>query len=206
MKLLIATSNEGKLREVREILGPILLEGTPPHELVSLADLKLPAPEEDGETFEQNAAIKARASAIASGLWTLADDSGICVDALGGAPGIRSARYADSDQARRGKLLQVLADVPVTRRGAHFFCAVALSSPDGRRLFRAEGQVLGTIASAGRGTNGFGYDPIFVPTEVPAQTLAEVPQAEKNRLSHRGRALARLAPVLKRLLHDGDLR
>jgi XTP/dITP diphosphohydrolase len=206
VKLLIATTNPGKLGEFREILGPILLGGAGPHELISLADLKLPAPDEDGETFEANAALKARASALASGLWTLADDSGICVDALGGAPGVRSARYADSDEARRGKLLQALADVPVTRRGAHFFCAAALSSPDGKRLFRAEGQVIGTVATAARGKSGFGYDPIFVPTEVPAQTLAEVPQAEKNRLSHRGRALARLAPLLKRLLHDGDLK
>jgi len=205
MKLLVATSNVGKLGEVREILGPILLQGKEPHELVSLAELKLLAPDETGQTFEENAAIKARESALASGLWTLADDSGLCVDVLGGAPGIRSARYADSDEARRAKLLQAVGTVPASRRGAHFFCAVALSSPDGKRLFRAEGKCEGRIATSARGSGGFGYDPLFVPAEVPTRTLAEIPQEEKNRLSHRGRALSRLAPLLQRLLHEGDL-
>jgi XTP/dITP diphosphohydrolase len=203
MKLLVATSNAGKLQEVREILAPLLAGG---HVLVSLADLGLPAPDETGETFQDNAALKATTSAKASGLWTIADDSGICVDALGGGPGVRSARYADTDEARRVKLLQQVGPVPASRRGAHFFCAVALSSPDGKRVFRAEGKVEGHIATAARGTNGFGYDPLFIPNEVPVKTLGELPQEEKNRLSHRGRALEHLGPVLLRLLHDGDLR
>ncbi len=203
MRLLVATSNEGKLGEVREILAPLLAGG--PHQLFSLAGLALPAPAETGETFHDNAAIKASESALASGLWTLADDSGICVDALSGAPGVRSARYANSDDARRQKLLGALSSVPAARRGAHFFCAVALASPDGKRIFRAEGRVDGQIALAARGAGGFGYDPIFIPDETPAQTLAELSVDEKNKLSHRGRALARLAPLLERLLRDGDL-
>ena len=202
MKLLVATSNAGKLGEVREILAPLLDDQ---HQLASLADLSLPAPDETGETFHDNAAIKASESARASGLWTLADDSGICVDALGGAPGVRSARYADSDEARRVKLLAALAPYPASRRGAHFFCAVALASPDGKRLFRAEGRVDGQIALAPRGSGGFGYDPIFIPDETPGLTIAELPQREKNALSHRGRALARLSPRLEQLLRDGAL-
>jgi len=205
MKLLVATTNPGKLVEVREILAPLLAQDSTPHQLVSLDELGLPAPEENGQTFEENAAIKATQSARASGLWTLADDSGLCVDALHGAPGIRSARYAETDGARRLKLLSALGPLPASRRGAHFFCAVALSSPDGKRLFRSEGKVQGRIATSERGAGGFGYDPLFVPAEVPTRTLAELPQAEKNRLSHRGRALARISPLLLRLLHDGDL-
>ena len=199
MKLLVATSNPGKLIEIREILAGL------PLELVSLRDLGLPAPDETGETFRDNAAQKATACARASGLWTLADDSGLCVDALGGAPGLHSARYAPTDGERRSKLLAELRDVPLERRAAHFFCAVALSPPDGERILRAEGRVEGSIAFAERGTNGFGYDPIFLPAETPGQTLAELGSGEKNRLSHRGRALQRLRPVLERLARDGTV-
>jgi len=199
VKLLVATSNPGKLVEVREILGGLDLE------LVSLAELGLPAPEEPFATFHENAAAKATACAASASLWTLADDSGLCVDALDGGPGVRSARFADSDEARRSKLLEHLRAVPAQRRGAHFFCAVALASPDGRRIFRAEGRVDGQIASAPRGTNGFGYDPLFLPDEASGRTLAELASAEKNRLSHRGRALERLRPLLERLAREGDL-
>ncbi|GAC1344845.1 MAG: RdgB/HAM1 family non-canonical purine NTP pyrophosphatase [Myxococcales bacterium] len=203
MKLLAATSNAGKLREIAEILGPLLAEGG--HALASLAALRLPAPDETGATFEENAALKATTCAVQSGLWTLADDSGLCVDALGGAPGVFSARYAPTDEERRAKLLRALDDAPPERRGAHFFCAVALSSPDGARLFRAAGRLEGYIARAPRGANGFGYDPLFVPVEPGGRTLGELPEDEKNRLSHRGRALERLAPLLRRLLREGDL-
>ena len=203
MKLLVATSNPGKLQEVREILAPLLQGGE--HELVCLADLGLPAPDETGITFEENAAQKATASAARSGLWALADDSGLCVDALKGEPGIHSARWAPSDEERRSKLLRQMEQTPATRRGAHFFCAVALCAPDGKRLFRAEGKVTGAIAVEPRGENGFGYDPLFVPDEAGLRTMSELSQPEKNRLSHRGRALGRLAPLLSRLLHDGDL-
>ncbi len=202
MKLLVATSNPGKVREFVELLGPALPEGA---RLVSLADLKLPAPDETGSTFAENAAEKARQSALKSGLWTLGDDSGLCVDALGGAPGLHSARYAPTDAERRTKLLAALLRTPEGRRAAHFECALALVSPDGQRLFRSEGRVEGTIAGAPFGANGFGYDPIFVPDETPGRTLAELATAEKNKLSHRGRAVQRLLPLLEQLLRNGDL-
>ena len=199
MKLLVATSNPGKLIEIREILAGV------PLELISLAELDLPAPDETGETFRDNAEEKATACARKSGLWTLADDSGLCVDALGGGPGVRSARYAPTDQERRAKLLAALEGVPETRRGAHFFCAVALSAPDGQRVLHEEGRVDGSIARAPRGSNGFGYDPLFLPAETPGSTLAELGAREKNRLSHRGRALQRLRPHLALLGRDGHL-
>ena len=199
MKLLVATSNPGKLIEIREILAGV------PLELISLAELDLPAPDETGETFRDNAEEKATACARKSGLWTLADDSGLCVDALGGGPGVRSARYAPTDQERRAKLLAALEGVPEARRGAHFFCAVALSAPDGRRVLHEEGRVDGSIARAPRGSNGFGYDPLFLPAETPGSTLAELGAQEKNRLSHRGRALRRLRPHLALLGRDGHL-
>ena len=197
MKLLVATSNPGKLVEIREILAGLALE------LVSLRDLRLPPPDETGATFHDNAAQKATICARQSGLWTLADDSGLCVEALGGAPGVHSARYAPTDEERRTRLLQALTSVPAENRSAYFFCAVALSPPQGERVLRAEGRVDGNIAVAARGTNGFGYDPIFLPAEAPGKTLAELGSAEKNRLSHRGRALERMSPVLQRLARDG---
>jgi XTP/dITP diphosphohydrolase len=197
VKLLVATSNRGKLGEVQEILAPLGFT------LLSLADAALPAPDETGVTFEDNAALKATECAKQSGLWTLADDSGLCVDALGGAPGVHSARYAPTDVERRRKLLDALEAVPEGRRGAHFFCAVALCAPDGQRLFRAQGRVDGSIGTGERGANGFGYDPIFLPSETPGRTLAELASAEKNALSHRGRALARLYPLLTQLAQNG---
>jgi XTP/dITP diphosphohydrolase len=118
---------------------------------------------------------------------------------------VRSARYAATDAERRAKLLQALQAVPEAQRGAHFFCAVALSAPDGRQIYRAEGRVDGIIAREARGGNGFGYDPLFVPLESPGRTLAELETAQKNELSHRGRALARLRPLLERLARDGAL-
>jgi XTP/dITP diphosphohydrolase len=199
VKLLVATGNRGKLGEVREILAGLEME------LVSLADLQLPVPKEPFSTFHENAAAKATACATSSRLWTLGDDSGLCVDALGGAPGVFSARYGRSDEERRAKLLRDLEGVPEGRRGAHFFCAVALGAPDGKRIFRTVGRVDGRIALAPRGSNGFGYDPLFLPLETPGRTLAELESKEKNRLSHRGRALERLRPLLLRLARDGNL-
>jgi len=192
MILVVATGNPGKLIELRELLTGLDLE------LRSLADLGLPSPEETGTTFAENAELKARAAATAAKTWALGDDSGLCVDALSGGPGLHSARYAATDEARRSRLLGALAGVPPERRGAHFFCAAALCAPDGR-IFRAEGRVYGSIAIAPRGTNGFGYDPLFLPDETPGRTLAELPSPEKNRLSHRGRALEGLRPALERL-------
>jgi len=192
MILVVATGNQGKLVELRELLGDLDLE------LRSLADLGLPSPEETGQTFAENAELKARAAAVAAKAWALGDDSGLCVDALGGGPGLRSARYAATDEERRARLLRELAGLPAGQRGAHFFCAAALCAPDGR-IFRAEGRVGGSIATAPRGTNGFGYDPLFLPVETPGRTLAELPSLEKNRLSHRGRALDGLRVTLKAL-------
>jgi len=199
VKLLIATSNAGKLVEIREILAGIALD------LLTLEDARLPAPEETADTFAGNAEQKAVTCAQRSGLWTLADDSGLCVDALGGAPGVLSARYAATDEARRAKLLAALAGVPAEKRGAHFFCAAALSDPSGARVTHATGRVEGSIAFVPQGTNGFGYDPLFLPAEAPGKTLAELSSEEKNRLSHRGRALGELRPVLLRLGRDGAL-
>ena len=199
MKLLVATSNPGKMVEVREILAPVGFE------LLTLQDAALPPPDETGVTFQDNAAAKATECAAQSGLWTLADDSGLCVDALGGAPGVRSARYAPTDEERRAKVLAGLKGVPEFRRGAHFFCAVALSAPGGRHIYRAEGRVDGRIGNEARGSGGFGYDPIFYPNEAAGRSLAELPSAEKNALSHRGRALIRLRPLLERLARDGAL-
>jgi len=193
MILVVATGNPGKLVELRELLAGLDLE------LRSLADLGLPSPEETGSTFAENAELKARAAAEAARAWALGDDSGLCVDALSGGPGLHSARYAATDEARRARLLDALSGLAPERRGAHFFCAAALCAPDGR-IFRAEGRVYGSIATAARGTNGFGYDPIFLPDETPGRTLAELPSAEKNRLSHRGRALEGLRPALEALV------
>ena len=199
MKLLVATSNAGKLQEIREILAGM------PLELVSLQDAGLPPPPETGDTFRDNAVQKATTAARQSGLWTLADDSGLCVDALDGGPGVQSARYAPTDESRRAKLLRALAGVPPARRGAHFQAVVVLSDPKGNRVVDAEGRVDGSIATAPRGSGGFGYDPLFLPAETPGKTLAELDPAEKNRLSHRGRALERLRPALSRLALQGDL-
>jgi len=170
MILVVATGNPGKLVELRELLVGLDLE------LRSLADLGLPSPEETGSTFAENAGLKARAAAALAKTWALGDDSGLCVDALSGAPGLHSARYAATDEARRARLLDALARVPPQRRGAHFFCAAALCAPDGR-VFRAEGRIYGSIATAPRGTNVFGYDPLFLPDETPGRTQAELPSA-----------------------------
>ena len=199
MILVVATGNAGKLVELRELLSGIDLE------LRSLSELGLPSPEETGKTFAENAELKAHAAATAAGTWALGDDSGLCVDALCGGPGLHSARYAATDEARRARLLRELEAIPAEKRGAHFFCAAALCAPDGR-LFRAEGRVDGSIALAPRGTNGFGYDPLFLPVEAPGRTLAELRSADKNRLSHRGRALEGLRPVLEALARGADPR
>jgi XTP/dITP diphosphohydrolase len=191
VKLVVATGNRGKLVEFEELLTGSGLD------LLSLADVGLAPPEETGATFEENAALKATFAARRSGLWALADDSGLCVAALGGGPGLHSARYAATDEERRAKLLRAIAGA--ADRSAHFFCAAALCGPGGSPLHAADGRVDGDIALAARGTNGFGYDPIFLPRETPGRTLAELASAEKNRLSHRGRAVAKLRPLLERL-------
>lgn len=183
MKLLMATRNKGKVRELRQLLSGLDVE------LLSVDDAgDLPEVEEDGETFTANAIKKARTLAQASGLWALADDSGLEVDALGGAPGVHSARYAGEPcdfAANNRKLLKALEGVE--NRRARFRCVIALASPDGR-VETVEGACEGEIAPALRGEGGFGYDPLFCP-QGHAETFAEMPAERKHTLSHRGEAL-----------------
>jgi XTP/dITP diphosphohydrolase len=196
VKLLFATHNKGKLAELRALVGDSL-------QVLSAADAQVPEVVEDGETFADNARKKALACAHATGLPSLADDSGLCVDALGGAPGVHSARYAPGDDAARvDRLLEALADVPDDQRGAGFRCVLCLALPDGRTFF-AEGQCRGTISRAPRGAGGFGYDPVFE-LAPGGRTMAEVTQEEKSARSHRGQAFRQLAPRLE-LLARGDL-
>lgn len=188
MKLLVATRNKHKLEEIRQIFS------LPGLKLLAADEVEgLPADvDEDAETFEGNALKKARELGVASGLWTLADDSGLEVEALNNAPGVYSARYAGepcSYPANNEKLLRELSGV--TNRRARFRCVIALRAPDGRE-WSVEGRCEGTICGAPRGTNGFGYDPLFVPDGF-SQTFAELDSATKNGLSHRGHALRQAA-------------
>jgi len=195
-KLLIATNNPGKLQEYADLLEglPVALT-SPAQEGLSLAV------DESGATFAENAILKARAYAEASGLPTLADDSGLEVDALDGAPGVRSARYAGegtSDEDRYRLLLRNLREVPAERRTARFRCVVAVAWPEGD-VHTAEGRCEGVIGFEPRGTHGFGYDPVFYLPD-RGQTMAELPPAVKNRISHRARAAQAVLPILRRLL------
>lgn len=196
MKLLLATGNAHKAREMREILGHL------PVELATLADLPgIPEVVEDGKTLEQNAVKKAIGPALASGLWTLADDTGLEVAALDGRPGVYSARYAGPGcdfAANCAKLLDEMRSVPGPRRSAVFRTIVALASPEGLVQYR-EGRLEGRISLAPSGANGFGYDPVFyIPDE--GRTLAELSNEEKNRLSHRAQGLQAILPLLKEVV------
>ena len=189
--LLLATSNQHKLEELRAILSDL------PFKLLSLKDLQLDMlVEETGATFAENAELKARAYAQASGMLTLADDSGLEIDALGGAPGVRSARYLGTEttyEERFRKILEQLNGLPMDQRTARFRCAIALADPSGSTRI-VEGVIEGVIADVPRGKNGFGYDPIFFVPEL-GKTLAELAPEQKNRISHRGRA-AQAARIL----------
>lgn len=187
LRLLLGTANAGKVAELRRILAGVDLD------LVSLEDLadRPPEPAEDADTYAENAAHKAEAYLRATGIATVADDSGLEVDALGGAPGARSRRYFGEDVApeRRNAMLLALLD-GVEDRGARFVCVTALALPDGgTELF--EGDVRGEIALAPSGMNGFGFDPVFV-IAGDGRTMAELPADEKDRVSHRGLAVAKL--------------
>ncbi|MCK6485876.1 MAG: RdgB/HAM1 family non-canonical purine NTP pyrophosphatase [Phycisphaerae bacterium] len=209
-RILIATGNPGKFREIIAILAEAWPAAAP--NWVSLADLPSPPPEPDehGRTFAEIAREKAIYYSAATGLWTLADDSGLEVDALGGEPGVYSARYAGvnhlddrraADAANNARLIERLRGVPPERRTARFRCAAALA--DGPRiLLEAEGLVEGRIIDEPRGSGGFGYDPHFWLDERGC-TSAELPADEKNRISHRGRAFRALAADLRRLLATG---
>jgi XTP/dITP diphosphohydrolase len=193
-KFLVATSNAGKQREYRTLLSALPVEIIFPDDLGISLEV-----EEDGATFRENAAKKAVALAQASGLLALADDSGLEVDALGGEPGVRSSRYAGegaNDPRRRAFLLEKLRGVPPPRK-ARFVCVIAIAPP-GVEVRYAEGECRGEITLAQRGTNGFGYDPIFQP-EGHSQTMAELTPAEKNRISHRARAAEAAIPILQEL-------
>ena len=197
-KLLIATNNPGKVREYEDLLGDLSgVEITfPAREGLSLEVV------ESGQTFEENARLKAGAFCAVSGLPTLADDSGLEVDALDGAPGVRSARYAGpgtSDIDRYRKLLTALTGVPPDRRAARFRCVVALALPDGQ-VHTAEGACEGEIGFTPRGEFGFGYDPVFIVAGQEGRTMAELEPEVKNRISHRARAVEALLPDLPRLL------
>jgi XTP/dITP diphosphohydrolase len=195
-RLLLATRNEGKQRELRALLAipNLILETFAQHPLIG--DL-----EEAGVTFEANARAKAIHAARASGVLTLGEDSGLEVDVLGGAPGVWSARYAGGhgdDAANIAKLLHELARAE--NRRARFVCTVAVAEPDGEVSATARGTCEGAIALAPRGAGGFGYDPIFVPDGANGRTMAELTPDEKAALSHRGQALRRIAPFLRSIL------
>jgi XTP/dITP diphosphohydrolase len=194
MRVVLATRNGGKIEELRRILSGV--------EVIGLADYP-DAPEvpETELTFTGNALLKARAIAGHTGLPAVADDSGLCVDALSGMPGVFSARWAGrhgDDLANLELLLGQLADVPPALRGAHFACAAAVALPAGTERV-VTGRVDGRIIDVPRGTGGFGYDPIFVP-DGETRTTAEMPPAEKDAISHRGRAFRALAKILPGLL------
>ncbi len=211
MKICAATGNPGKLKELRRILEA---HG---HQVLSQKELGLDLdPAETGTTFAENAAIKAAAFAAASGLPTIADDSGLCVDALDGAPGVYSARYCGrhgDDEANNDKLLEEMRDVPAGRRGAKFVSAVCLMLPDGRAL-TCMGECHGRVAFERMpGTYGFGYDPLFIPDErgeeeggkrpnVEGASYAQLTPAEKDAISHRGRALEQLNSRLEAFLNE----
>lgn len=195
MKLLVATGNPGKLREIQHLLADTEIE------IVGLDQFEnVPEVIEDGDTFTANACKKAVEMARFTGLLTLADDSGLVVDALNGEPGVFSARYAGEqgdDPANNAKLLKEMANVPDEQRQGAFCCVMALSHPDGQcQTF--EGRISGLIMRAERGQGGFGYDPLFLVPEY-GKTTAELPMDIKNRISHRGMALRQVIPVLKGL-------
>jgi XTP/dITP diphosphohydrolase len=200
VKLLLATRNPGKLAELRRILTDELGSDSG-IEVVGLADVpEYPERPETGVTFAENALAKARDAVAATGLPAVADDSGLTVEALNGMPGVLSARWSGrhgDDQGNLELVLAQLADVPDDRRGAAFVCAAAVVTPQGTETV-AHGQWRGRLARAPRGSNGFGYDPIFVP-EGERRTSAELSAAEKDAASHRGRAFRALLPALRAL-------
>lgn len=198
--ILVATTNPGKIAELKAMLDIDV-------ELVGLADFEgIAEIQEDGATFAENARKKATGYAKATGLWTIADDSGLVVDALDGAPGVKSARFSGAkekdrtllDHRNMAKVLKLLEGVPAEKRTARFVCALCLASPE-KILIETEGTLEGIIAEEETGENGFGYDPVFF---VPAlnKTIAQLTREEKNAISHRGNAIRTLKPLLKQLL------
>ena len=194
-KIIFATGNKDKLREIKEILSDCDVDIRSMKEAGINVDIV-----EDGKTFEDNALIKARAVCKATGKPALADDSGLMVDALDGAPGIYSARFAGlqhDDAANNAKLLQLLEPVKDGQRTGSFFCAIAIVLPDGRE-YTVEGSCSGKILRQLEGDGGFGYDPLFYVEEL-GKTFAQLSMAEKNRISHRGRANQKAVEILQQL-------
>jgi XTP/dITP diphosphohydrolase len=196
-RVVLASNNAKKLAELRRILEPLV----PGIEVLGLADFPpYDEPAETEPTFEGNALIKARACLAVTGLPSLADDSGLCVDALNGMPGVLSARWSGvakadgGDAANNRLLLSQLSEVPAERRTARFVCVMALCTPDGREMVQ-DGEMTGRILAAEHGGGGFGYDPLFAADGYDVST-AELPPAEKDRISHRGRALTAMAPAI----------
>ncbi len=204
--LVIASGNAGKVREFAALLADLGLEVRPQPEGLEV--------EETGATFAENARLKAAAVARATGCWALADDSGLSVDALGGAPGVHSARYADNDAGRIARLLDELAaaetdskadsEAEANARSARFSAALALADPGGAVVLEVEGHCPGTILETPRGEGGFGYDPVFFVPEA-GLSFAEMPHSQKAALGHRGRAFAALRPQLEALLQQGAI-
>ena len=195
MKIILATQNKGKIKELQELLVDEAIE------VLSLIDIEdWEDVEENGETFADNAALKARAAVKKTGLIALADDSGLEVDALDGAPGVYSARFAGEpkdDERNNDKLLHLLETVANEERLARFRCALVVATPEGKE-FLTEGTVEGQILTERRGSDGFGYDPLFFVPEY-SRTMAELTLAEKNRLSHRAQAFRKAIPILQTL-------
>jgi XTP/dITP diphosphohydrolase len=196
-RLLIATTSCGKLREWQALLADL------PLRLLTLDDVGIDFDvDETGATFAQNAVLKADAYGRASGLLTLAEDSGLCVAALGGGPGVHSARWEGPDYEHKNALLiKLLEGKQGAARACRYACVVLVRHPDGRR-WSARGEVRGQIASAAAGSGGFGYDPVFYIPRL-RRTLAEVAVDEKDRISHRGRAAGRIRPILRQLIVAG---
>jgi XTP/dITP diphosphohydrolase len=199
--LIVGTRNPGKVREITRLLAPHGVE------VQSLLDHpELPDAVEDADTFEGNALIKARYIVEQLGSPAIADDSGLVVDALGGRPGVHSARYGGpgcSQTDKNALLLGELAGTPDDARTARFMCVLVAVHPDGRDPRIAEGTCEGHILHTARGDGGFGYDPLFAPAEAPGQSMAELAPEHKNRISHRGRAAAALLPHILELLGVG---
>lgn len=190
MKIVLASLNKHKVKEINEIIRNL----TNNQEIEFVLPPEGFDPVEDGETFEENSYIKARAAWEISKHWSLADDSGLCIDALGGKPGIYSARYEETPQKRIDRVLRELQGVK--NRSARFKCCMTLINPKGEKVFSCTGICEGSIAEKQSGTHGFGYDPIFL-IKSSDKTMADLPDNEKNRISHRARALGQVAEYLR---------
>lgn len=200
LQIVLASRNAGKIVEMRELLQPHGVE------VKSVADFgDLPEVVEDGDTFAANAAKKAQEIAREVGLWTIGEDSGLRVDALDGAPGVYSARFAgepSDDERNNAKLISELRDVPDAKRGAEYVCHVAVADASGEIRLSEEATCRGRIATSARGTNGFGYDPYFLIPELH-RTFGELPGVVKRHISHRARAFERVIPKLLTVLREG---